>query len=71
MESPLTTVGLPIALAIVMFGLGLSLTREDFRRVAQQPKAVTVALACQLVVLPAVCFLLIVLATCPRCSASA
>lgn len=65
MESPLTTVGLPIALAIVMFGLGLSLTREDFRRVAQQPKAVTVALACQLVVLPAVCFLLIVLADLP------
>jgi BASS family bile acid:Na+ symporter len=65
MESPLTTVGLPIALAIVMFGLGLSLTREDFRRVARQPKAVTVALACQLVVLPAVCFLLIVLADLP------
>lgn len=65
MESPLTTVGLPIALAIVMFGLGLSLTRDDFRRVAQQPKAVTVALACQLVVLPAVCFLLIVLADLP------
>ena len=65
MESPLTTVGLPIALAIVMFGLGLSLTRDDFRRVAQQPKAVTVALACQLVVLPAFCFLLVVLADLP------
>ena len=56
MDSALSTVGLPIALGIIMFGLGLSLTPEDFRRVARHPKAVTVALACQLVVLPVVCF---------------
>ena len=65
MESALTTVGLPIALAIVMFGLGLGLTGEDFRRVAQRPKAVAVALGCQLVLLPLICFGLVVLADLP------
>lgn len=39
-----------------MFGLGLSLTVGDFARVAKQPKAVIVALVCQLIVLPIVCF---------------
>ncbi|MGW3836917.1 bile acid:sodium symporter family protein, partial [Streptomyces microflavus] len=32
-DSALITTGLPIALAIIMFGLGLSLTTDDFRRV--------------------------------------
>ena len=39
-----------------MFGLGLSLTLGDFARVAKQPKAVIIALVCQLIVLPAICF---------------
>ena len=56
MDSALTTVGLPIALGIIMFGLGLSLTLDDFRRVSRHPKAVAVALGCQLVLLPLVCF---------------
>ena len=56
MDSALTTVGLPLALGIIMFGLGLSLTPDDFRRVGRAPKAVAVALACQLVLLPLVCF---------------
>lgn len=56
MDSALSTVGLPVALGIIMFGLGLSLTPDDFRRVARHPKAVAVALACQLVLLPLVCF---------------
>ena len=60
MDSALTTVGLPAALAIVMLGLGLDLTTDDFKRVARHPKAVAVALACQLVLLPAVCFALVV-----------
>ena len=61
MDSALTEIGLPIALAIIMFGLGLDLTLADFRRVAKHPKAVIVALACQLVLLPAICFGLVVL----------
>lgn len=60
MDSALTTVGLPIALAIIMFGLGLGLTPADFRRIGKNPKAVAIALACQVVVLPAICFGLVV-----------
>ena len=61
MDSALTTVGLPVALAIIMFGLGLDLTVADFRRVARAPRAVAIALACQVVLLPLVCFGLVVL----------
>ncbi len=56
MDSPLATVLLPAALAIVMLGLGLSLTLGDFARVGRQPKAVVIALLLQLLALPAVCF---------------
>lgn len=56
MGSTLTTIGLPIALGIIMLGLGLSLTVSDFTRVAKHPKAVFIALVCQLLILPAVCF---------------
>lgn len=56
MDSPLTSVGLPVALAIVMFGLGLALTPSDFARTARQPRPVVIALVAQLVVLPFVAF---------------
>lgn len=56
MDSPLLTVGLPIALAVIMLGLGLDLTRADFRRVGRRPKAVAVALTCQVILLPLVAF---------------
>lgn len=52
----LLTIFLPIALAIVMAGLGLHLTLADFRRVARQPRAVIVALAVQTLLLPPVAF---------------
>lgn len=65
MDSTLTTVGLPLALGIIMFGLGLSLTVDDFRRVRQHPKAVFIALVCQLLLLPAVCFGLVLLLDLP------
>lgn len=61
MGSALTTIGLPVALGIIMLGLGLSLTVDDFRRVLKQPRAVLTALACQLLILPAVCFGLVLL----------
>lgn len=56
MASAITVVGLPIALGIIMFGLGLSLTPGDFARIGRRPRAVAVALACQLILLPLVCF---------------
>ena len=55
-DSALITVGLPIALAIIMFGLGLTLTTDDFRRVAQTPRAVVVVLVLQVLVLPVIAF---------------
>ena len=38
--SLLTSLLLPLALGVIMFGLGLGLTGEDFRRVARYPRAV-------------------------------
>ncbi|WP_308166197.1 hypothetical protein [Nocardia albiluteola] len=52
---------LPLALALVMFGLGLALTTADFVRVLRYPKATVVALVCQMVVLPTVCLGLVYL----------
>ena len=56
MDSSIVLIGLPIALGIIMFGLGLDLTPADFARIARRPKAAVVALGCQLLLLPLVCF---------------
>ena len=50
-----------IALGLVMFGLGLSLTGGDFTRLLRHPRAVVLALVLQVLVLPAACYALIVL----------
>lgn len=59
MESSIMVQLLPLALAVVMMGLGLELTLKDFARVAQHPKAVIIALICQLVVLTGIAFLIV------------
>jgi bile acid:Na+ symporter, BASS family len=51
-DSILTTLVLPIALAIIMLVLGLSLKSDDFFRIFKYPKAVTIGLIGQLVILP-------------------
>ncbi|MDQ0039404.1 bile acid:sodium symporter family protein [Variovorax boronicumulans] len=48
------------ALALVMFGLGLSLSLADFRRLFKHPKAVTIALVLQVIGLPLACYAIIV-----------
>ena len=58
-SSTLTLVLLPLALGVVMLGLGLSLTVDDFTRVMRHPRAVVVALVCQVIVLPGVCLALV------------
>lgn len=58
-SSPAISIGLPIALAIIMFGLGLTLTVSDFRAVARSPRAVVGALVLQVLVLPMVAFALV------------
>lgn len=45
-----------LSLALVMFGLGLALRVDDFRRLLQHPKAVVLALVLQAVLLPLVCY---------------
>ena len=60
MTSTVFTVFMPIALGLVMFGLGLTLTVADFALVLKSPKAAAVALTCQLVALPAICYGLVV-----------
>ncbi|WP_431971896.1 bile acid:sodium symporter family protein [Nocardia sp. bgisy134] len=56
MDSWPVTVAMPMVLTLIMFGLGLGLTANDFTRVVRYPRAVVVALSCQLVVLPALAF---------------
>lgn len=51
-QSPLVEIGLPIALAIIMVGIGLSLTKEDFAVQARSPWATIVGLFGQLVLVP-------------------
>ena len=47
---------LPVALVIIMLGLGLSLKLQDFSQVVLRPKALLVALVVQILVLPVICF---------------
>ena len=55
----------PIGLAVIMLGLGMSLTIQDFVRVAKIPKDFLVGFICQLILLPIVAFLLIKLLNTP------
>jgi BASS family bile acid:Na+ symporter len=55
-ESIFTTLVLPIALALIMLGMGLSLKKEDFQRITQQPKAVAIGLLSQILLLPIIGF---------------
>ena len=54
--SILTNVVLPASLFIIMIGMGLSLTVEDFARIVRFPKAVSLGLGNQLILLPIVGF---------------
>lgn len=54
MSSGLSLALFPVALGIVMLGIGLSLTVADFRRVARYPRVVVICLVCQMLVLPAI-----------------
>lgn len=55
------SVFLPLALAIIMFSLGLGLTVADFSRVAREPKAFAIGAVAQLALLPIVAYLTVVL----------
>ena len=57
--SIVTDIFLPIALAFIMFALGLGLTGADFLRVLKQPKDFFVGAISQIVLLPVIAFILI------------
>lgn len=59
MTSSIVSVILAIMIFVVMLGVGLSLTRADFGRAIRARRALLTALSCQLIVLPAICFLLV------------
>ena len=54
-----------ISLALVMLGVGLSLSLEDFARLRRHPKAVAIALLLQMLLLPLACFAMIKLVGLP------
>jgi BASS family bile acid:Na+ symporter len=56
--SILTNIILPLALAFIMFSLGLGLTTKDFSRVILQPKDFIAGLLSQVIILPIVGFIL-------------
>ena len=55
----ITDVILPLALAFIMFTLGLGLTFSDFARVAKMPKNFLIGLVSQLVFLPLVALIIV------------
>lgn len=59
-SSVLSEVFLPLGLAIIMMGLGLSLTLDDFKRIFTYPKAIIIGLFCQMIILPFICYFIAV-----------
>ena len=55
----------PIALALIMLGLGMGLTVRDFLRVINNPKDFIVGLICQLILLPIIAYILIIILKTP------
>src|SRR5680860_1655566 len=49
---------LAISLIIIMFGMGLSLTLPDFKRIVTYPKAMIIGLTCQFITLPLIAYLI-------------
>ena len=57
----LTQLVLPLALFIIMLGMGLSLKVSDFTRILKQPKAVLIGISCQMILLPLIGCLMVFL----------
>ena len=58
MQSMFSEYFLPLTLAIITLGMGLSLTDRDFRNIFIQPKAVIIGLCCQMILLPVIAYLI-------------
>lgn len=53
------TIILAISLVIIMFGMGLSLVKDDFIRLLKYPKAILIGLLNQIILLPIIAYILI------------
>ena len=58
--SIITQVFLPLALAIIMMGMGLSLTVEDFKKIVLYPRAIVLGIIFHVILLPLIAWLVIV-----------
>lgn len=58
--SALTQIFLPLSLAVIMFGMGITLRTDDFKKIFIYPKAMTLGLINQLLILPALAFVLVI-----------
>ena len=54
-----TSVVLPLALAIIMFTLGLGLKVEDFKRIGRDPRGPVIGLVAQFLLFPAITFVIV------------
>lgn len=53
-----STYGLPTLLGLIMFGIGITLQVEDFKRVVVKPKEILTAMLGQIILLPLIAFLI-------------
>lgn len=60
-DSFLTQIIMPVVLALIMFGMGLSLTKQDFLELGKEPKPVVVGLVGQLLLLPILAYAVAIL----------
>lgn len=61
MPTMLTSIGLPVALILIMIGVGMNLSRDDFTRIFKQPKDFLIGAGCQMFLLPLVAIVIIAL----------
>jgi bile acid:Na+ symporter, BASS family len=64
-QNPLIEIGLPVALFVIMVGIGLTLTTDDFRREGRRPRSAIVGSLGQLLVMPALGFAIAALLALP------
>ncbi|QGS35217.1 bile acid:sodium symporter family protein [Corynebacterium xerosis] len=53
-DNPVIAIGLPVALAVIMVGIGLSLTLADFRAQARTPRVTIIGTLGQVLLVPAI-----------------
>lgn len=53
-DNPVIAIGLPVALAVIMVGIGLSLTLADFRAQARTPRATIIGTLGQVLLVPVI-----------------